>query len=148
MQAGALIEGDLGPIDDKEAVPPFPACVGFNERFGLFLVVGAWKVNSLIMERKEGNDYAVSTLLNAADRDASPLCRILRRRGIAVVTGAKKKDRELEGYGQLGAIGVVGKNGVVLDEGHEAVECFRVNPELPTKPIRAVFPPVFKKVEL
>jgi hypothetical protein len=41
------------------------------------------------MEGEEGDDDTVGALLNAADRYAGPLCHVFRRRGVAVVTGAK-----------------------------------------------------------
>jgi hypothetical protein len=43
---------------------------------------------------------------------------------------------------------MVGKNFVGLDEGHEAVEGVRVNPETPSKSIRAGGPPLLKEVKL
>lgn len=73
MKAGALIEWELGPINDQKTIPPFFTGLHCNELLHLLLVIGTGKMYGLIMEGEEGNNDMVSALLNTAYEDAGPL---------------------------------------------------------------------------
>jgi hypothetical protein len=122
--------------------------VSFNKSLCLFLVITIWEVNSLIVERKEGDNDTVSALFNGTNRYSCPLCSIFRGCSVAVVTVTKKKYSKLQLDRQLRAVGVVGKDGVVEDEHDKAIKGLWVNTDLAVKTFRTMDPPAVKKVNL
>jgi hypothetical protein len=59
MQAEALKEGELGPVNDKEPIPPLLAHLSFNISLRVFLVIRAWEVYGLVMKGKKGYDHSL-----------------------------------------------------------------------------------------
>jgi hypothetical protein len=96
--------------------------------------------------RKHGNYNAVSTLLNASNRDPCPLRSIIGRGGVTVVADAEEKNTELQMDRELRGVGIVGKDGVVDNKTEEAVKCLRIDTKLATKKFWAMDPPVVEEV--
>jgi hypothetical protein len=99
-------------------------------------------MDGLIMMREEGDDNTICTFLNRANRNTRPLGRVLRRRRVSIVPSTKEEDAELDMYWELGIVGVVVKNRVVFNLGDETVKGLWLNPELATKTLWAMNPPV------
>ena len=67
------------------------------------------------MMLKDSDHDMAEAIVNGADRDSRPLCKIFRCQRIAVVTSCIEKNCELDRHGKLGIIRGIVKNGVTTD---------------------------------
>ena len=73
------------------------------------------KVDSVIMMLKDSDHDTVEAIVDGADWDPSPLCKIFRCWCIAVVTSCIEENHELNGHRKLGIIRGIVKNWMTTD---------------------------------
>ena len=96
----------------------------FDPRLGSFLLFWGWKPDCLIHELRaqDSSHHTTGIFVDSTLSQPCPICDALKTRGISIVPKAVKSHGKLFLDWCLRVAGIVLKNGVVNDFGHNFVE--------------------------